>query len=62
VQWVKPLRKEADADVAHQRIFRKVRSKGMQIAVFPEPPLQRMLLFGLSQVVVGHEFILIVGN
>jgi hypothetical protein len=26
VQWVKPLRKEADADVAHQRIFRKVRS------------------------------------
>jgi len=27
VQWVKPLRKEADADVAHQRIFRKVRSE-----------------------------------
>jgi hypothetical protein len=33
-----------------------------QIAVFPEPPLQRMLLFGLLQVVVGHEFILIVGD
>jgi hypothetical protein len=43
-------------------ISHKTRSKGIQIAVFPAPPLQRMLLFKLSQVVAVHEFILVVGT
>ena len=43
-------------------ISHKTRSEGIQNVVFSEPPLQRMLLFGLSQVVAVHEFILVVGT